>query len=108
MANTKAKKKTVNKSDFVRAAGDLPAKEIVQRAKARGIKLSERYVYVIRSSDKAKARRRGVDVTGGRRKRVRGHTAELFGAQELRALMLVAGLATSRRVLDELEASIRA
>jgi hypothetical protein len=48
-------KRSVNKSAFVRQMGSLPAKEIVNRAKQRGIDLSIAHVYTIRSA----ANRRG-------------------------------------------------
>jgi hypothetical protein len=41
-----------SKADFVRAHPSLSAKEVVEKAKAEGIKLGWRYVYNVRTSDK--------------------------------------------------------
>src|SRR4051794_36116183 len=38
-----------NKADFVRGLPDLTAKEVVAKAKERGMKLSDAYVYKLRS-----------------------------------------------------------
>lgn len=53
----KKRAKKITKSDFVWKMGDRPAREIVALAAKRGMRLTERYVYVIRSADKARARR---------------------------------------------------
>jgi DNA-binding transcriptional MocR family regulator len=62
MAAKKAKKslsKTVSKSAFVRGLPpSMPAKEVVAKAKAAGLTLSDRYVHVIRSIAK-RAQRNG-------------------------------------------------
>jgi hypothetical protein len=89
--------KKQTKSDFVRANVGIPAKEVVARAAKKRMKLSERYVYVIRSADKAKKY--------GKRGR------ELGGApaaeRELRRAIANAGLARARRVIAELEQVVR-
>jgi hypothetical protein len=61
----------VNKSEFIRNSGDVPAKEVVAAAAKQGIKISEKMVYNIRSAAKAKvkavkttARRVGRSATG--------------------------------------------
>lgn len=60
MAAKKAKKsssKNVSKSAFVRGLpASMPAKEVVAKAKAAGLTLSDRYVHVIRSIAKRAAR----------------------------------------------------
>jgi hypothetical protein len=60
MAAKKAKKpsaKTPSKSAFVRGLpASMPAKEVVAKAKAAGLTLSDRYVHVIRSIAKRAAR----------------------------------------------------
>lgn len=84
-------KNQVNKSDFVRSMGDKPAKEIVATAKKKGFKLTERYVYVIRSADKAKRR---------------GHVATKVGGRaeaDMRRAVAELGLARSRQVLADVE-----
>ena len=95
------KKPTPNKSDFVRAMGDTPAKEVVAAAAKKGMKLTERYVYVIRSADKAKARRgRGAGV--GRR----GRGAGGAGAEaDLRRAIAELGLSRARQVIAEVESA---
>lgn len=58
-----AKKPKQSKSDFVRSlAADTPAKEVVNKAKAAGITLTEDYTYKVRSLDnqrKAKGNKTG-------------------------------------------------
>ena len=51
-------KRKVNKSAFVRGLPDIPALEVVKKAAAQGITLSDKYVYNIRAKAKASAGRR--------------------------------------------------
>ena len=96
MAAKRNKKAPLSKSDFVRQMGPkTPAKEVVAAAAKRGMKLTERYVYVIRSADKSKARRGG-GVRGGR-----GAAAEA----DLRRAIAELGLTRARAVLAEVEAA---
>lgn len=89
----KAKKK-ISKSDFVRSfKTGTPAKDIEIAAKKKGIKLSARYIYVIRSSDKTKNKRRGPGL-----KKTNGS-----GDAQLRSAIAELGLARSRQVLAEVE-----
>lgn len=67
-------------------------KEVVAAAAKRGMKLTERYVYVIRSADRAKAQRRAGPLK-------RGGTAEA----EIRRAIAEIGLARARVVLEEVE-----
>jgi len=62
---TPAKTGVKSKADFVRAYPSLSAKEVVEKAKAEGIKLGWRYVYNVRASDKAtrKAKRAAAKAT---------------------------------------------
>jgi hypothetical protein len=48
-----AKKPHPSKADFVRAHANLSPQEIAAKAKAEGVKLNVRYVYNVRTSDKA-------------------------------------------------------
>jgi hypothetical protein len=50
-------KPTLNKSAFVRSLGSMPARDVVAKAKQRGIKLSIAHVYTIRSEANRKARK---------------------------------------------------
>jgi hypothetical protein len=93
-----AARKKVNKSEFVRSMPNARASEVVAAAAKKGIKLTDRYVYVIRSADKAKGRR-GVSVGRGRGRA--GGSAEA----QLRQAIAEVGLSTARRILSEVEAS---
>jgi hypothetical protein len=93
------KKAAMNKSDFVRSMGKTPAKGVVAAAAKQGMKLTERYVYVIRSADKAKTRRGGGIVIA--RRGVRGGNAEA----ELRRAIAELGLGRARQVLREVESA---
>jgi len=71
MAAKKAKKltsKTPSKSAFVRGLpASMPAKEVVAKAKAAGLTLSDRYVHVIRSIAKRAAKNGHAVAQGPRR-----------------------------------------
>ena len=71
MAAKKANKtssKVPSKSAFVRGLpATLPAKEVVAKAKAAGLTISDRYVHVIRSIAKRAARQGGNGLATGRR-----------------------------------------
>lgn len=97
--STKAKP---NKSEFVRKQGDTPAREVVAAARKAGIKLTERYVYVIRSADKARARRKGIVKTTGRGRRTGGDE------RELRQAIAEIGLARSREIFQDVERALTA
>jgi hypothetical protein len=84
-------KKKPSKAAFVRSLpATTPAKEVVAKAKAAGIKLSEPYVYNVRATSKAKK--------GG--KRGPGRPAGAQGAEQLlRAIASNLGLARSLEIL---------
>jgi hypothetical protein len=79
-----------NKAEFIRALpGDMPADEVVERAKKVGLSFSRQYVYTIRSSDR------------------RSRAGEAKGLRdELRRIAARLGLDEARRVIDELEARL--
>jgi hypothetical protein len=53
MPKTKAVSKKINKSALVRSLPvEMPAKEVVEKAKAQGVRLSVAYVYSIRNAAK--------------------------------------------------------
>ncbi len=59
MAAKKNSKNTVSKADFIRAQPhDMPAKEVVAKATEASMKLSEAHVHAVRSSDKARAKKK--------------------------------------------------
>ena len=64
----KASSKPVSKSAFVRGLStSLPAKEVVAKARSAGLKISDRYVHVIRSIAKRAAKQGNGASTGVRR-----------------------------------------
>lgn len=100
----RSKKSTLTKSDFIRSvAPDMPAKDVVAAAMKKGIKgLSERYVYVIRSSDKARARN-GKPVLG---RGQRGRRGSSSGSEaQLRKAIAELGLSAARQILRDVEAA---
>ena len=99
-----ASRKKLNKSEFVRSMPDAKASDVVAAAKKKGITLSDRYVYVIRSADKAKARN-GLPI-GRERGRGRGRSSGNAEAQ-LRQAIAELGLAAARRVLQDVESAFR-
>ncbi len=79
MADTKtaskksAKKSSPSKAEFVRAQPrTMPAKDVVDKAKAEGIALTDSYVYKLRSSKKPKAAAKAGKTAGKRRGRKPG------------------------------------
>jgi hypothetical protein len=64
----KASSKPVSKSAFVRGLSTaMPAKEVVAKAKSAGLKISDRYVHVIRSIAKRAAKSGNGHASGPRR-----------------------------------------
>lgn len=94
-------KRKLTKSDFVRSLpSDLPAKEVVLAANKQGIRgLTERYVYVIRSSDKARVRSGRPPAGEGRTRR------RATGGSEaaLRRAIAELGLTAAREIFREVE-----
>ena len=108
MPKTAKKSRKTSKAAFVRSfPSSTPAKEVVAKAKAAGITLSDAYVYNVRATSKTRktggatrAPRRGpaptVHVTGGR------------GAEELlRAVAAELGLARAIGVLQAEHSRVR-
>src|SRR5580658_9519778 len=50
--------KPMSKSDFVRSLPASPAKDVVAKAKAEGISISENHVHAVRAKDNVKAKKR--------------------------------------------------
>jgi hypothetical protein len=104
--------KKINKSQFVRDAGDKPAAEIVALAKKNGVKLTENYVYTIRSAAKkragAKSGRRGAipEADGGQTHRSKkiSNTPSETGFLEL---ALDIGLGRAQTLLDQIRVAAR-
>jgi hypothetical protein len=99
------KKKPQNKTAFVLSLSPtMPAKEVLAKARAAGLKLSEKYVYVIRSKAKAggKGKRRGP----GRPPKAAAHG----GTTDSRfvSLALDLGLARAEAILRNVRSKVRA
>lgn len=89
-------KKKQTATAFVLGMPDTPAKDVVLAAKKNGIKLSEQYVYVIRSNANRKA---GKTRKSGAVRVARSGNAEA----QLRSAIAEVGLARARAVLAEVE-----
>jgi len=107
----KPKGEGVSKSDFIRSLpADLPAKEVVEKAAAQGIKITDKYVYVIRSAAKtakaAKLAKAAPKTSGvkGRKAAAREGGADALEAA-LRKAIAGAGLVRSREILKEVESA---
>src|SRR5262245_30472926 len=100
-------RKTGTKSDFVRSQpADLPAKAVVEKAKAAGITLTEKHVYAIRADDRARAKKaaagagRGAEAPRRRGRPPKGAAPALRTTDaSLRAAALEIGLARAIEVL---------
>lgn len=102
MASKKARRKArISKTEFVRTLPNASAQEIVAAAAKKGIKLSDRYVYVIRSKDKAgEAKRATKKATARRAPRSAASTG--LDAQ-LRQAIAQLGLVRAREIFSEVE-----
>lgn len=75
--NTAESAKSINKTAFVlELPADMSAKEVIDKGKAAGIKLTDRYVYSIRSKAKVRG---GGPVRRGRPRGAGGKAAALGG-----------------------------
>jgi hypothetical protein len=100
----KAASKPVNKSAFVRALpANMPAKDVVEKAKAQGMKISVAYVYSIRTAAKAGARRAGTIDGSGKSFGGGGRVEDL-----LRAVAAELGLSRAIGLLQAEQAKVRA
>ena len=85
---------------------DMPAKEVVTKAKEAGLKLREGYVYVIRSGARTRARRFKI-------RRPKASTGILVGRghgteAEFRRLALELGLGKAKKMLRDTEKKVTA
>lgn len=113
--NSGSGKKTPSKTAFVLGlAKDMPASEVVAKAKAAGLELTDRYVYVIRSKAKGRAgkptgrRGRPPKVAGAKRGPKPGRkagSAAGLGAQFLE-MALDLGLARAEEMLVGFRAKV--
>jgi hypothetical protein len=74
-----AENKSINKTAFVlELPADMSAKEVIDKGKAAGIKLTDRYVYSIRSKAKVRG---GTPGRRGRPRGARGKSTALSGRE---------------------------
>jgi len=109
----KTKSKSPNKSAFVRnLPADMSAKDVVAKAKAANITLTENYVYTIRSAAKNKSKKGGTGRGPGRPKGSKStFTAATSGGSNEKAfveLALELGLGNAERLLAKVRSRIRA
>lgn len=105
MASKKTRRKSrISKTEFVRTMPNASAQEIVAAAKKKGIKLSDRYVYVIRSKDKASKGKRSARKAAPRRAVARRAAARPTGLDgQLRQAIAQLGLVRAREIFSEVE-----
>jgi hypothetical protein len=105
MVKKKVTANKVNKSAFVRGLPpNMPAKEVVEKAKAEGMKISVAYVYSIRTAAKAGARRTSGGVGDRSIKGFSGGRVEDL----LRAVAAELGLSRAIGLLQAEQAKVRA
>ena len=98
---SKSGEKKTTKAAFVRAIPDsVPAKEVVAKAKAAGITISEKHVYVIRSGARKKAGKGSAEKTG----RTRADRAPTSSDEaSFRKLVLALGIPKSKAIVADVE-----
>jgi hypothetical protein len=88
--------KKMSLSGFIRSMPNAKAAEVVAAAAKKGIKLSEKYVYVVRSGDR---KRTGKAAVGrGRRAKQTGNNVE----RDFRSLVLRIGVDRAQALLTEI------
>jgi hypothetical protein len=100
------KKAKVSKTAFVRSLPpEMSAKEVVEKAKAQNITLSEAYVYTLRSS----FRRAGSNRASSLSASAKGHgTSSRSSEATFRRLVLDLGVQRARELLSEVEGKLTA
>ena len=98
-------KRTFNKSAFVRSLPGITAGEVVKKAKAQGITLSDKYVYNIRAKAKASTGRR--PGRPGRPKGSAGSAGSGSTEQQLVDVALEIGLSRAEALLGKLRSAVR-
>jgi hypothetical protein len=99
-----------NKSAFVRSLPPhTPGKDVVEAAKANGMRISVAYVYSIRASVKNAARRAGAVVPGATKRRdVHADQSANHAEDLLRAVAAELGLSVAIRILEGEQEKVRA
>ena len=113
----KAAKPKMSKTTFVLGLGNIPADDVVTKAKAEGITMTRAHVYTIRAHAKLAAKKRGPGRPAkrgpGRPPRARVQSGGNVGDAEktLMGVVLALGLTRTRelvdRVAERLEAVLR-
>ena len=106
-ARTVAKTGGKSKAAFVRGHADLTAKEVVAKAKAEGIKLTEGYVYNVRTYDK-KAGKQGAGARTAAAPVVRSIASGSSTESLLRAVAAEIGLGRAIEMLEVERSRVRA
>jgi hypothetical protein len=106
-------KKPANKTAFVLSLPrDIPAAEVMKRAKAQGIELTDKYVYNIRASARSAAKKktsvaRAASVVASK-KPVAAAKVEASAEELLKALAASIGVRKALAILEEQMAAVRA
>jgi hypothetical protein len=106
------RKKPLSKADFVRAHANASPKEITEKAAAEGITLGTRYVYNVRGSDRAAAKKKRREARSGAPRKgvaVPRPIATTSRAEDLlKALGAEVGLAKAIEILGAERARVKA
>jgi hypothetical protein len=100
----------MSKADFVRSQpGDMPAKEVVAKAKAAGLSVSDNYVYTLRYEAKKRAGKTPGKPKGSKRTAsVKSTNVSSNGVEDLlRAAASEIGLSRAISILQEQQNSLR-
>jgi hypothetical protein len=99
----------LSKSEFIRSRPPgMTAKQVVSAASAVGIKISEHFVYNIRSSAKKRAAKVGREARMQASSAKSARASSAAQAAQFRALVLDLGLAHARELLDEVQSRLSA
>lgn len=118
MAKTSSKKSPSKTAFVLGLAKDMPASEVVAKAKAAGIDLTDRYVYVIRSKAKGRAgkpsgrRGRPPKSAGAKRgpkpgRRIAAATSPVALGTQFLEMALDLGLARAEELLVSLRSKVQ-
>jgi len=103
------KSRGTSKASFVRAHGELTAKEVVSKAKAEGIRLTEGYVYNVRTYDKKAGHRNGTGRSVGRPPGIPKAVASSSSAESLlKAVAAEIGLGRAIDIIQGERSKVRA
>lgn len=100
----------MSKADFVRSQpADMPAKEVVAKAKAAGLSISDNYVYTLRYEAKKAGKTPGAPKGAKKNASVKSTRASSNGVEDLlRAAASEIGLSRAIAILQEQQTVLRA